>query len=397
MTLQNAFENLAVESKQDAAIVLLANIEAALGTLDINTDGLEALSTAANALLTSIDVNTAGLDALITAGNALLAAIDGNTDNIEALITATNAALSSIDTKTPALGQTTMAASQPVVIASDQSAVPVSGTVSTGGLTDTELRATPVPVSGPLTDAQLRAAPVPVSGTVTVTDGSGPLTVDGTVTVANPGLTDTELRATPVPVSGTVTAAEAKAEDTAAVSGDPGIPILGVRNDADAVRTSADGDYSAIAVDSAGRVKIAGTIATTGGLTDAQLRASAVPVVQNVDATSPAGMSAYRNINTQNVGVSIKGSAGKLYTITMINNQAADRFVKLYNIAGVPTAADTPIFTFGLSATDGFQMVTFEGGVAFPLGIGIRATTGVADGDNGAPGANQVIVNVGFR
>lgn len=63
------------------------------------------------------------------------------------------------------------------------------------GLTDAELRATPVPVSGtvtatgPLTDAQLRAVAVPVSGTVTAT---GPLT-------------DAQLRATPVPVSGTVT------------------------------------------------------------------------------------------------------------------------------------------------------------------------------------------------
>lgn len=46
------------------------------------------------------------------------------------------------------------------------------------------------PVSGPLTDTQLRATAVPVSGTVTA---SGPLT-------------DTQLRATAVPVSGTVTA-----------------------------------------------------------------------------------------------------------------------------------------------------------------------------------------------
>ncbi|MBU0598926.1 hypothetical protein KKF61_08150, partial [Patescibacteria group bacterium] len=66
----------------------------------------------------------------------------------------------------------------------------------TGSLTDTELRATAVPVSGtvtasgPLTDTELRATAVPVSGTVTA---SGPLT-------------DTELRATAVPVSGTVTA-----------------------------------------------------------------------------------------------------------------------------------------------------------------------------------------------
>lgn len=41
------------------------------------------------------------------------------------------------------------------------------------GLTDAQLRASPVPVSGPLTDAQLRASAVPVSGTVTAT---GPIT-----------------------------------------------------------------------------------------------------------------------------------------------------------------------------------------------------------------------------
>src|SRR6266513_2726289 len=34
----------------------------------------------------------------------------------------------------------------------------------TGALTDTQLRATAVPVSGPLTDTQLRATAVPVSG-----------------------------------------------------------------------------------------------------------------------------------------------------------------------------------------------------------------------------------------
>ena len=73
-------------------------------------------------------------------------------------------------------------------------AVPVSGTVTASGpLTDTQLRATAVPVSGPLTDTQLRATAVPVSGTVTA---SGPLT-------------DTELRATAVPVTGTITAVTA--------------------------------------------------------------------------------------------------------------------------------------------------------------------------------------------
>ncbi len=71
-----------------------------------------------------------------------------------------------------ALGQAAMVASLPVVLASNQSAVPVSGP-----LTDTQLRATPIPVSGTvttggLTDTQLRATPVPVSGTVTANAGT---------------------------------------------------------------------------------------------------------------------------------------------------------------------------------------------------------------------------------
>ena len=103
------------------------------------------------------------------------------------------------------------------------------------------------PVSGPVTDAQLRATPVPVSGTVTITDGAGAVNVivdssalpTGAATAANQDgivkdgagdttqanvsngrlhtdgsgvtqpvsgpVTDAQLRATPVPVSGTVT------------------------------------------------------------------------------------------------------------------------------------------------------------------------------------------------
>jgi hypothetical protein len=88
---------------------------------------------------------------------------------------------------------------------------PVSGTVTASGpLTDTQLRATALPVSGtvavssapttavtgPVTDTQLRASAVPVSGTVTVS--SAPTTA-----VTGP-VTDTQLRATALPVSGTV-------------------------------------------------------------------------------------------------------------------------------------------------------------------------------------------------
>lgn len=90
------------------------------------------------------------------------------------------------------------------------SAVPISGTVAisgsvgvTGPLTDTQLRASAVPVSGPLTDTQLRASAVPVSGPLTDTQlRATPVPVSGTVTASGP-LTDAQLRASAVPVSAT--------------------------------------------------------------------------------------------------------------------------------------------------------------------------------------------------
>jgi hypothetical protein len=103
---------------------------------------------------------------------------------------ATEATLAGLSAKFGSLGQKAMAGSAPVVIASDQSAVPVSGP-----LTDTQLRATAVPVSGPLTDSQLRATAVPVSGPLTDTQLRA-----SAVPVSGP-LTDVELRASAVPVS----------------------------------------------------------------------------------------------------------------------------------------------------------------------------------------------------
>lgn len=59
---------------------------------------------------------------------------------------------------------------------------------SAGPGTEVSITNSSIAVTGPLTDTQLRATPVPVSGTVTATGG----------------LTDTQIRATPLPVSGTV-------------------------------------------------------------------------------------------------------------------------------------------------------------------------------------------------
>lgn len=61
-------------------------------------------------------------------------------------------------------------------------------------------------------------------------------------------------------ISGAVTlpgSLTGKAEDSVAAGADPGLAILGVRNDAAASKTDADGDYSMVATDAAGRVGVA--------------------------------------------------------------------------------------------------------------------------------------------
>lgn len=77
----------------------------------------------------------------------------------------TKAATASNPLRVDPTGTTTQPVSGPLTDAQLRaSAVPVSGTVTASGpLTDAQLRASAVPVSGPLTDAQLRASAVPVS------------------------------------------------------------------------------------------------------------------------------------------------------------------------------------------------------------------------------------------
>lgn len=106
-------------------------------------------------------------------------------------------------------------------------------------------------------------------------------TNDGDVSSANPlpvntgltqALTDAQLRASAVPVSAsslplptgaatqaTLSAIDGyfKAEDSAAASGDKGLPLLAIRQVADTTSTDADGDYTLLKVDEEGRLKVA--------------------------------------------------------------------------------------------------------------------------------------------
>ena len=173
-----------------------------LGTISLPTGAsTSALQTSGNASLTSIDGK---LPALV-GGKVPVDVTFPATQAISAVSlplptgAATESTLSALNTKIPS--NLTVSATRLLV---DGSGVtqPVSGSV---GITGS------VAVTGPLTDTQLRASAVPVSGTFF--QATQPVSIASSVAVTGP-LTDTQLRATPVPVSGTVSVTGVATETT---------------------------------------------------------------------------------------------------------------------------------------------------------------------------------------
>lgn len=103
----------------------------------------------------------------------------------------------------------------------------------------------------------------------------------------------------------------------------------------------------------------------------------------------------YRNINLGVTGQVIKSSKGQVFEYYFYNTSASVRFIKLYDKATAATSSDTPLRTYPIPATSGANVYISQG-LEFLNGIGIRACTGVADNDNTAPSANDVVVNVGY-
>ena len=160
--------------------------------------------------------------------------------------------------------------------------------------------ANPMPVSGPLTDAQLRATALPVSGTVAVT---GVATEASLATVA----------------------AAIHNEDSAHTSGDAGIMLLGIRSDTDAP-TASDGDYTTIKLDEEGRIKVASKPATYAATTG-NITASAQTVFVNCERFSNlmlhcAGTFAGANIAFEGSLNSTNGTDGNWFGVQAVRSNA---------------------------------------------------------------------------
>lgn len=102
---------------------------------------------------------------------------------------------------------------------------------------------------------------------------------------------------------------------------------------------------------------------------------------------------ATRNINLGSTGVLVKGAKSQIFSMVLCNTAASINYVKLYDKVTAPLSTDTPTHTIALQANQTISISVGQG-IEFVNGIGMRATTGVADADVTSPTANAVIVNI---
>jgi len=96
----------------------------------------------------------------------------------------------------------------------------------------------------------------------------------------------------------------------------------------------------------------------------------------------------------------VKNAPGMVYEMSFFNTNAAARYVKVFDKATAPVpGTDTPVRTMmapGSANGAGF-VLSFPNGLQFQNGIGFALTGAIADNDTTAIGANDCVVNFGYR
>jgi len=307
-----------------------------------------------------------------------------------------NASLASIDGKAPAL---------------------VSGRVPVDGSGVTQ------PVSGPLTDTELRATPVPVSGTVAISNSS--------VEVANDS-------GNPIPVGpaaqlNVTGSASANNTDLISVACDAyrsvNFQITGTWSGTISYQVSNDntnwnplGCFQA-STNAAGSAATANLIAY-GSLTGYQFfrlrftsyasgTASVIAyfnkdnVPTSVIAASPtntvvgsatgSGVTVYtvNSAATTNAAV-IKSTAANFYGLSVMNTSATTKYVRLYSKATAPTVGtDVPIMVVAVPATSSKE-IEYVPALRIGTGLGVAITGGAAVNDATAVAAGDVQLLVSY-
>jgi hypothetical protein len=356
------------------------------GALAVTVSGVStaANQTIANASLASIDGKTATLvgGRVPVDGSAVTQPVSAAAlplpagASTAANQTTANASLASIDGKLGSLGQKLMAGSAPIVIASDQSAVPISAA------------SLPLP-SGAATSALQSTGNSSLATIATNTTGAA---LDSTLTGGNARARITD---------GT-NVATVKAASTAAAAADTALVVSFAG--ANTATKIGDGTNNAA-------IKAASTAAaaTDPSLTVALSPNSPLPAgTNNIGTTTLLPSATVGGANAVHSSLSlattaatqIKGSVGNLFSISLRNNSAGTRWVKLFNLASasVTMGTSTPVLNIGIGA-GASRDITFPQGLR-PAGGGLSysVTSGQAILDNTSTGlaAGDVEVNVAY-
>jgi hypothetical protein len=252
------------------------------------------------------------------------------------------------------------------------------------------------------------------NSTLSIDDGAGSITVDGTVAVSGSvAVTDNGGNLSIDDGGNSITVDSAQLPAALAANG--GLKIEGVAGGVvvpvadgggsltvDGTVTVQDGGGSVSIDDNGGSLTVDGTVAVSGTVAVTDNSGSlTVDGSVSLTPTTSGGHSISRTISAASTNATnVKGSAGQLYGYIVSNVNAAARYLKFYNKATAPTiGTDTPVLTVCIPGnTAGVTgHVEFANGIAFSAGIGFGLTTGVADSDTGAVAANEQVVNLFYK
>ena len=107
-------------------------------------------------------------------------------------------------------------------------------------------------------------------------------------------------------------------------------------------------------------------------------------------------LSTYRNLSLGVTGQVVAVGVVKLAGWQIANTSNAYRYIKFYDKSTAALATDTPVLTLALETLVSDSVLGPQG-INFSAGLSVRATTGVADNDAGAPGSNDVVINLFYQ
>jgi len=118
-----------------------------------------------------------------------------------------------------------------------------------------------------------------------------------------------------------------------------------------------------------------------------------------IGVRTSGGCTIFRSLDLDETEEEVKATAGQVYGFYFHNGATTARYLKFYNAtaATVVVGTTTPVMTLPLpfASSGGVAgWISLAPGVPFSTAITVAVTTGLADNDTGAPGANDVQINI---